>query len=167
MLCAPPRPLCLCGKLWPMIYTWDIADIGDSALPNSTEITDQQIADYCHAARYENLVYTNQPAARETGLPGIVAPPAMVLAFAQPRLTALASARGCTLPDGLSLNPVSITIRFRGVYVTHGDAINAQTVLTGKDERDGKHFLTFTVTAHNQEGELVAEYDVEYLWEGK
>ena len=65
-----------------MIYTWDTAAVGDTAPPTSAEITDQQIADYCRAARYENLVYTNQPAARETGLPGIIAPPAMVLAFA-------------------------------------------------------------------------------------
>ena len=150
-----------------MIYTWEIATVGDTAPLTSTEITDQQIADYCHAARYENLVYTNQPAAREMGLPGIVAPPAMVLAFAQPRLTALAAARGCTLPDSLSLNPLGITIRFQGVFVTHGDTITAQTVLTGKEERDGKHFLTFTVTAHNREGVLVGEYEVEYLWEGE
>ena len=150
-----------------MIYTWEIATVGDTAPPASAEITDQQIADYCRAARYENLVYTNQPAARETGLPGIVAPPAMVLAFAPPRLAGVAAARGCVLPSGRSLNPVGITIHFQGVYVTHGDTIAAQTVLTGKDERDGKHFLTFTVTAHNQGGELVAEYEVEYLWEGK
>ena len=147
-------------------YTWDIAAIGDTTPPASAEITDQQIADYCRAARYENLVYTNQPAARETGLPGIIAPPAMVLSFAQPRLADLAAAKGCTLPSGLSLNPVGITIRFQGILVTHGDTITAQTVLTAKDEREGGRHLAFTVTAHNQEGALVAEYGVEYLWEG-
>ena len=149
-----------------MIYTWDTATIGDTAPPTSVDITDQQIADYCRAARYENLVYTNQPAARETGLPGIIAPPAMVLAFAQPQLSGVADARGCALPDGLSLNPVGITIRFRGVLVTHGDTITAQTSLTGKEEREDGRCLAFTVTAHNQDGELVAEYEVEYLWEG-
>ena len=148
-----------------MIYTWDTATIGDTAPATSAEITDQQIADYCRAARYENLVYTNQPAARETGLPGIIAPPAMVLAFAQPQLSGVAADRGCALPDGLSPNPVGITIRFQGILVTHGDTINAQTTLTGKEEREGSRYLTFTVTAHNQEGQLVAEYDVEYLWE--
>ena len=149
-----------------MIYTWDTAAIGDTAPPTSVDITDQQIADYCHAARYENLVYTNQPAARETGLPGIIAPPAMVLAFAQPRLAEVAAAKGCTLPAGLSLNPVAITIRFQGVFVTHGDAITTQTALTAREEREGNRHLIFTVTAHNQDGELVAEYDVEYLWNG-
>ena len=149
-----------------MTYTWDTANVGDAAPPSSREVSDVEIADFCRAARYENLVYTNQPAARETGLPGIIAPPAIVLAFARPRLPDLAAARGCALPDGLPLNPASITIRFQGVFVTPGDTITAQTVLTGKDERESHRYLTFTVSAHNQEGALVAEYDVEYLWEG-
>ena len=148
-----------------MIYTLDEATVGDTSRPTSVEITDQQIADYCHAARYENLVYTNQPAAREMGLPGIIAPPAMVLAFAPPQVAGVAAARGCTLPDGLSLNPVGISIHFQGVLVTHGDTITARTRLTGKNEEEDRRYLAFTVTAHNQEGALVAEYEVEYLWE--
>ena len=158
------RPLC--AKLTPMIYTWDTASIGDASPPHSREVSDMEIAEFCRAARYENLVYTNQPAARETGLPGIVAPPAMVLSFAQPRLADLAAARGCTLPSTISLNPASIAIRFQGVFVTPGDTIATQTALTGKEERENSRYLSFTVTAHNQEGELVAEYEVEYLWEG-
>ena len=166
MLSVSRSAVTICGTLPPMIYTWNKATIGDSSPPRTTEVTDEQIADYCRAARYENLVYTNQPAARETGLPGIVAPPAMILAFAQPRLADLAAAQGCTLPANLSTNPLGITVRFQGVFVAPGDAITAQTVLTGKDERDGNLYLTFTITAQNPEGAWVAEYDVEYLWEG-
>ena len=149
-----------------MTYTWNSAELGDTSPPASREIAATDIAEYCGAARYENLVYTNQPAARETGLPGIVAPPAMVLAFAPPRLSDLAGARGCSLPPNLSQNPVGITLRFQGILVSHGDTITAQTRLTAKEERDGIRYLTFTITAHNQDGHLVAEYDVEYLWEG-
>ena len=149
-----------------MIYTWAQATVGDAAPPASREVSDTEIADFCRAARYENLVYTNQPAARETGLPGIVAPPAMALAFAQPRLADLAAAQDCALPPNLPPNPVNITLRFQGLFVTHGDTITAQTRLTAKEERNGNRYLTFTITAHNQEGVLVAEYDVEYLWEG-
>lgn len=149
-----------------MTYTWDKATVGDASTLHSTEVTDEQIADYCRAARYENLVYTNQPAARETGLPGIVAPPAMVLAFAQPRLADLAASRNCSLPSNLSQNPVAITIRFQGAFVTPGDTITSQTRLTAKTGSEGNPYLTFTITANNQQGQLVAEYDVEYLWEG-
>ena len=149
-----------------MTYTWDAATLGDLSPPAAREIADTDIAEYCGAARYENLVYTNQPAARETGLPGIVAPPAMVLAFAPPRLSDVAGARGCSLPPNLPRNPVGITVRFQGILVSHGDIITSQTRLTAKEERSGSRYLTFTVTAHNQDGELVAEYDAEYLWEG-
>ena len=148
-----------------MTYTWDTAAIGDTAPPVTVEVSDEQIAEYCRAARYENLDYTNQPAARETGLPGIVAPPAMVLALARPQLAGVAATRGCSLPASLSLNPVSVTIRFQGVWVAQGDAITGRTVLAGKSQRDGNRYLSFTVTAHNQGAELAAQYDVEYLWE--
>lgn len=150
-----------------MTYTWDIAVVGDAAPPVSAVVTDVQIADYCRAARYENLVYTNQPAAQETGLPGIVAPPAMALAYAPPQLSALAAARDCALPDGIPPHPAAIAIRFHGVLVTPGDAITAQTALSAKRETDGNRYLTFTVTAHNQRGESVADYDLDYLWEGQ
>ena len=149
-----------------MTYTWDTAEAGDAAPASSREVTDVEIAEFCRAARYENLVYTNQPAAQETGLPGIVAPPAMILAIAQPQLSGLAAGQGCELPDSLSLNPTAIAIRYQGVFVRPGDVIAAQTCLASKDEREEKRYLTFTVTVHNQDGQLVAEYDVEYLWEG-
>lgn len=149
-----------------MTYTWDAAALGDTSPPAARDISDTDIAEYCGAARYENLVYTNQPAARETGLPGIVAPPAMVLAFAPPRLADLAGARGFSLPPDLPQNPVGLNLRFQGVMVSHGDTITAQTRLTAREERRGSRYLTFTITAHNQNGELVAEYDIEYLWEG-
>ena len=147
-----------------MNYTWDIAQIGHASPSHAMEVTAEQIADYCRAARYENLVYTNQPAAQETGLPGIVAPPAMVLACAPPRLAELAAAQDCALPSGRSLNPVSISIRFQGTLVTPGDSITSQTSLTGKEEREARRYLTFTVTAYNQTGDLVAEYEATYLW---
>ncbi len=149
-----------------MTYTWDIAVIGDAAPASSVAVTDVQIAEFCHAARYENLVYTNQPAAQESGLPGIVAPPAMILALARPQLAEVAAARGCTLPEALDPNPVAITIRFLGAFITPGDTLTAVTRLTGKNKDEGRRCLTFTVTAQNQEGSLVAEYDAEYLWEG-
>ena len=148
-----------------MTYTWNLAEVGDSAPASSREVTDVEIAEYCRAARYENLVYTNQPAAQETGLPGIIAPPAMILAIAQPRLADLAAQRGRQLPASLSHNPTSITIRYQGVFIRPGDVIAAQTRLAGKEEREGNRYLTFTVEVHNQEGQLVAEYDAEYLWE--
>ncbi|MDE2779154.1 MAG: MaoC family dehydratase [Chloroflexota bacterium] len=149
-----------------MTYTWSLAEVGDSAPASSREVTDVEIAEYCRTARYENLVYTNQPAAQETGLPGIIAPPAMILAIARPQLADLAAGRGCQLPAALSHNPTALAIRYQGVFVRPGDIIAAQTRLASKEEREGNFYLTFTVEVHNQDGQLVAEYDAEYLWDG-
>ncbi|MDE2842090.1 MAG: MaoC family dehydratase N-terminal domain-containing protein, partial [Chloroflexota bacterium] len=96
-----------------MTYTWSLAEVGDTAPASSREVTDLEIAEYCRAARYENLVYTNQPAAQETGLPGIIAPPAMILAIARPQLADLADGRGCQLPPALSQNPTAMAIRYQ------------------------------------------------------
>ena len=148
-----------------MIYTWELAQVGDASPTNQREITDQQIADYCRAARYENLVYTNQPAARESGLPGIVAPPAMILAIAPPQLAGVAASRGCSLPGGLALNPTRLALTFQGAWLTHGDTLTTQTHLSAKPERDGHRCLVFTVQAINQNGQVVAAYEGEYLWE--
>ncbi len=148
-----------------MTYTWESATVGDASPIDTIEITAEQIAEYCRAARYENLVYTNQPAARETGLPGIVAPPAMILTCAPVRLKELAAVKGCLLPSQLALNPVSIAMRFQGTLIIPGDIMSFQTRLTHKREADGNRYLTFTVTARKADGELAAEYDAEYRWE--
>ena len=168
-----------------MTYTWSTAQVGDASPPFTVQVTDEQIADFCRAARYENLVYTNQPAARETGLPGIIAPPAMLFAYAPARLPALINAQGCAAPtyptdttqpahseptrpvrgEPVEPPPTNIQIRFQGIIVTPEDTITSQTVLADKYERGTERFLVFRVTAHNQRGELVGDYDVAYLWE--
>ena len=173
--------------------------MGDASPPFTVKVTDEQIADFCRAARYENLVYTNQPAARETGLPGIIAPPAMLFAYAPARLPALIAAQGCAAPiypiyptdttatthlahgeptrtvrgepappvrgEPVEPPPTNIQICFQGTMVTPEDTITSQTRLADKYQQGAERFLTFRVTAQNQRGELVADYDVTYLWE--
>ena len=144
--------------------------MGDASPPFTVEVTDEQIADFCRVARYENLVYTNQPAARETGLPGIIAPPAMLFAYAPARLPALIAAQGyvpmaSARGEPVEPPPTNIQIRFQGTMVTPEDTITSQTVLADKYEQGEERFLTFRVTAHNQRGELVGDYDVTYCWE--
>ncbi len=68
-------------------------------------MTAEKIIAYCRAARYENVVYTSQAAAREAGLPGMIAPPAMAFTYAPIHLSGLASNRGCELPEDPALGP--------------------------------------------------------------
>jgi acyl dehydratase len=150
-------------------YQWDMAEIGDSAPPYIFEVTADSIASFCRATRYENPAYINQAAAREIGLPGLVAPPAMVFTYAPLRLADLIAARGCIPPEDPVHRPgapsfVDCSIDFQGVMVAPGDVITSVTSVQDKYQRDNDRFITFRVVAHNQRGELVADYRYTCLW---
>ena len=153
------------------IYLWESAEIGDAAPPQVVEVTPESIAEYCRAARYENLVYTNQPAAQEAGLPDIVAPPTMMLVLAPVRLAEVASAKGYVVTPRLEASAtaaphVELTIRFQGSMVVPGDVLTSVTSVDSKFQNEAGRFLTFRVMAHNQRGEPVVDYSQTYLWPG-
>ena len=153
------------------IYSWELADCGDAAPPHDVEVTPESIAEYCRAARYENLVYTNQPAAREAALPDIVAPPAMLLALAPVRLAELAAAKGYVLapPPGVSSTVaphVQLTLQFQGPMVVPGDVVSSLTSVENKFQDETGQFLTFRVRAHNQRGDPVVDYSLTISWPG-
>ena len=132
-------------------------------------MTAEKIVEYCHAARYENLAYTSQPAAREAGLPGIIAPPAMVFTYAPLQLAGLAAARGRKLPDGLTrfiqaACPASASIGFQGAMVVPGDAISSVTSVQDKLQQQEDRLATIQVVARNQRGGLIADYSLTCRW---
>ena len=135
-------------------------------------MTAEKIVRYCRSLRYENLVYNNQPAARETGLPGIIAPPAMVFLYAPARIRALLLGLGSTDPansPGESAaeplgSPVKIQLNFQGILVQPEDTITSVTTVQDKLESGPDRQLVARVTAHNQQGQLVAEYFSAYNW---
>ncbi len=153
--------------MFAMPYDWNTAQIGDAGPVFSAAVNDRQIAAYCRAARCENLLYTSQPAARESGLPGIVAPPAMLLAYAPARVAALIAGQTGDPGDAgrPEPTPARIAIRFQGALISQQDLIASQTRLVDKYERDGRRYLVFRVTVRNQREEPVAEYEAAYLWE--
>lgn len=149
-------------------YIWDAVEIGDAAPPYVFQVTAEKIADYCRTARYENLVYTNQPAARETGLPGIIAPPAMALVYAPLRFKELLEARGFApspgppvLPD---LPPANVALQFYGVLVEPGDIITSVTSVQDKSQDRKDKSITLRAVAHNQRDELVVQCQYTYCW---
>lgn len=150
------------------VHIWDILEAGDTAPPYTFEVTAEKIAGYCRTARYENLVYTNQPAARETGLPGIIAPPAMVLVYAPMRLKELLAARGFEPRREQNIwrevPLASVVIQFYGILVEPGDVITSMTSVQDKSQGEQGKSITLQVTAHNQRDELVAQCQYIYRW---
>jgi acyl dehydratase len=127
------------------------------------EVTAENITQYCRATGYENLAYTNQAAARETGLPGIVAPPAMLFTYAPLRTVELMPDKGEAAPQATPQNPeplpfVRAAIDFQGVMVAPGDIISSVTSVHDQFQGESERSITFRVVARNQRGELVAEY---------
>lgn len=152
------------------VYEWDVAEIGDESPPYVYEMTEENIADYSRAVGYENPVYVNDAAAKEVGFPGIFAPPAMVYTYAPQRRHDVMRARGYVPPDQSRLNPrstpfVSTAVSFQGILVCPGDIITSITKVVDKFQRQDGKFVTFRVTAHNQRGEKVAQYDYICLWD--
>ena len=152
------------------VYEWDVVEIGDESFPYVYEVTEKNIADYSRAVGYENPVYVNGAAAKEVGFPGIVAPPAMVYTYAPHRRHDVMRARGYVAPDQSRLSPrstplVSTATSFQGILVRPGDLITSITRVVDKFQRQGSKFVTFQVTAHNQRGEKVVQYDYVCLWD--
>jgi acyl dehydratase len=149
-------------------HIWDMVEIGDAAPPYVFEVTAEKIADYCRTARYENLVYTNQPAARETGLPGIIAPPAMALVYAPVRLKELLEARGLLPSPGraaqMGIPSANVALQFYGVLVEPGDVITSVTSVQDKSQGQKDKSVTLQVIARNQRNELVAQCQYTYCW---
>ena len=156
------------------VYDWDLAETGDASPPQVVQATPEFIAEFCRVARYENPVYTSQAAARESGLPSGVAPPAMVLALAPVNLTAVAAAKGCILPFGiaqaatgsaeLAISPSKISIKFQGAMVAPGDEVTSVTTTQGKSEDQDGRYIIFKVSAQNQRGEPVVDYCQTFSW---
>ena len=150
------------------VYEWEVAEVGHESPPITLEVTAENIASYCRGVRYESPVYFSEGSAKAVGLPGIVAPPTMVYSYAPLRRHEMMRSLDYTPPEEAasprSTPFVGSEIEFQGVFVRPGDAITSVTRLVDKFERKGNRFLTFQVTAHNQRGDLVAQYSYTCLW---
>ena len=150
-------------------YDWDKAQAGDAAPPHVEEVTLEAISRFCGTARYENPVYNNEGAARGVGLPGIIAPPAMVLFLAPVRLAEVAASQGCVLPGSQDagswvFSPVDLTIEFHGCLLAPGDTVTSVTSVENKYQDENGRLITIRVQAHNQREEPVADYRQTFSW---
>ncbi len=153
------------------VYDWETAKIGDASAPYSSPVTEEGIAAYCHAARYENLVYTSPAAAREAGFAGVLAPPAMLLALAPLRLEGVAADAGCALPEltgAADSDPPlgKLAVEFGGSMPGPGGVITSVTSVESKYREGGGRFIVFRVSAHNEMGEPVVDYRYTVRWPG-
>ena len=151
-----------------MSYPWDEIEAGEESAPYLYEVTAEKIIGYSRAARYENLAYTSQAGAREMGLPGMIAPPAMVFVYAPANLPGLAADSDGSDDNGPATHGGGVAevteVQFHGPLVSPGDLITSVTTVVDKSGNGPEETLALKVSARNQRGELVAEYVQRYRW---
>ena len=152
------------------VYEWDVARIGDESPEYVYEVTRENIADYCRAVRYENPIYVNDGAAREAGLPGAVAPPTMMYTYAPQRRSAVIEAQGSSRRSNRRPTPAAPPSyqprsTSKGPTCSRGTPSAASPASPKNSSDGGNKFITFHVSATNQRGEPVVEYDYVCLWE--
>ena len=148
-------------------YTWDKAVAGDKAPAKAkVEVTSEKIQQYVDLEDDTNRLYVDNEFAQKLGFKGPAVPMAMVCHVAPNQRREVMQARGYD-------HPVRPTPFARWQCKTFaplkvGDVVTSTTELGRKDERRGRHYLTWHVVGYNQRGEKVCEYSYTNLWdEGK
>ena len=149
---------------------WDYAVVlpGQEGRPTVVRITDENISAYAHTAQNQDPRYYRPGTNREYG-EAMAAMPTMVLAYAPLLREDIASANGFVALEQ------SKTARRQTPFakceirwsrpVCSGDTITANRGVLEKYERRSSKFVTFRVTAVNQHGLAVAEYDYTCIFE--
>ena len=147
-------------------YSWEVAEVGDSAPPFTYEVTEARIADYCLAVRNENPLYTDAEVAKKGPFGGIIAPPAFAIKCAPLRRNEVMHAKGYASPEEKSeyQTPYAKAELFPRRPIRPGDEITSIVTLEDKYERRGNAFITWRVRAHDANGEPTHEYTYTIIW---
>ena len=147
-------------------YSWEIAQVGDSAPPFTYDVTAASIADYCKAIRNENPLYVDESAAKAGPFGGIVAPPSFAFKCSPLRRNEVMHARGYASPEEKSeyQTPYAKAELFPRRPIRPGDVITSVVSLEEKYERRGNSFIIWRVRAVDAAGEPTHEYTYTIIW---
>jgi acyl dehydratase len=147
-------------------YSWDVAEVGDSAPPFTYEVTEERIADYCLAIRNSNPLYTDPEAAKKGPYGGIIAPPAFAIKCSPLRRNEVMHAKGYASPEEKSeyQTPYAKAELFALRPIRPGDVITSVVTLEEKYERRGNLFITWRVKAWDAQNEPTHEYTYTIIW---
>jgi acyl dehydratase len=147
-------------------YSWEIAQVGDTAPTFTYHVTEASIADYCKATRNDNPLYLDPEAAKRGPFGGIVAPPGYAFKCSPLRRNEVMHARGYASPEEKSeyQTPYAKAELFPRRPVRPGDVISSDVTLEEKYERRNNTFITWRVKARDAQGEPVHEYTYTIIW---
>ena len=149
---------------------WDYSAVapGQEGTTTVVRITDENISRYAHVGQNQDPRYHKAGTNREYS-GALVAMPTMVLTYAPLLREDIAAANGFVASEQSKTarrqTPFA-KCEIRWSYpVFSGDTITANRGVLEKYERRGSKFVTFRVTAENQHGLAVAEYDYTCIFE--
>jgi acyl dehydratase len=147
-------------------YSWDVAEVGDSAPPFTLLVTEENIAKYCEAVRNANPLYTDAAAAKKGPFGGIIAPPAYAIKASPLRRNEVMHAKGYASPEEKAeyQTPYAKAELFALRPIRPGDEITSVVTLEEKYERRGNSFITWRVKAHDANGEPTHQYTYTIIW---
>jgi len=129
--------------------------------PVEFEVTKELVEKYCEAMGDENLIYHDADAARNQGFSGAIAPPTIVCIYAIPSAL-LSGFKPKTIPP-----PGNIHYRQEYEFLgpaSVGDTINVKSVVSNKEIRKGRKYVTIESEYVNQNGEKIAVGRITPIW---
>ena len=151
-------------KLW----VYDAVEPGQSGGETVVEITAENIAMYATVSQNPDAMYRKGAAGQDTGTP-LYAMPTMVITYAPLLREEIAQTNGfVALEHSTTARRQTPFAKCEAVWfhpVKEGDTITGTRGVLEKYERRGSKFVTFRVQAHNQHGELAAQYDYTCIFE--
>ena len=150
-------------KLW----DYDAVEPGQTGGKTVVEITAENIAKYAAVSQNPDARYAKGAAGHDPGT--LYAMPTMVITYAPLLREEIAQANGFVAQEwSTSARRQTPFAKCEARWfhpVEEGDTITGTRSVLEKYERRGSKFVTFRVQAHNQNGELAAQYDYTCIFE--
>jgi len=151
-------------KLW----DYDAVEPGQAGGETVVEITAENIAKYAEVSQNPDARYRKGAAGQDPGTP-LYAMPTMVVTYAPLLREEIAQANGfVALERSTNARRQTPFAKCEARWfhpVKEGDTITGTRSVLEKYERRGSKFVSFRVQAHNQHGELAAQYDYTCIFE--
>jgi acyl dehydratase len=140
------------------ILSYDEIDVGREFDPPPYTLTAEAVEKYIQAVEDDNPIYRDEKAAREAGLPGIVAPPTTAAIYT--RTSPILQKEG-KMPPG--------SIHARQEYqflapVQPGDTLTTKARVAEKFIRKERKWMVIESTTYNQRGEPVVFSRMTGIW---
>jgi len=147
------------GRGKPLLF--DDMDLGMKFPPVEFEITKELVEAYCRAIGDSNPIYEDETAAKNEGFKGTIAPPTIVCIYAIPSAL-LSGFKPKVIPPAGNIHYRQEYEFLSAAYI--GDRIRIKSVVTKKEIRGGRRYITIESEYLNQDEDKIAIGRITPVW---